>query len=45
MGAMEFFLLMLLSHIGEYAWECAYELKDLTFAQNSQHSPSICKRL
>ena len=45
MGAMVFFLLMLLSLIGEYAWECAYKLKDLTFAENSQHSPTICKRL
>ena len=35
MGAMEFFLLMLLSHIGEYVCECAYEWKDLTFSQNS----------
>ena len=37
--------LMLLSHIGEYASECAYEWKDLTFAQNSLRLPSICKRL
>ena len=35
--------LMLLSHIGEYACECAYEWKHLTFAQNLQHSPSTCK--
>ena len=32
-----------LSHIGEYASEC-YGWKYLKFAQNSQHSPSICKR-
>ena len=41
----EYGLLMLLSHIGEYANERAYNRKDLTFAQNSLHSPSICQRL
>ena len=34
---------MLLSHIGEYACECAYEWDYLTFSQNSLHSPNICK--
>ena len=32
---------MLLSHLGEYAGECAYERKYLTIAQTSQHSPQI----
>ena len=37
-------VVMLLSHYGEYASECAYEWKYLTIAQTSQHSPCLRKR-